>query len=82
MEVTSHVSYQRWETDVRFYETIVETDLLGDRVLMVCWGGKRNRLGCTRVVAVGDEDVEAGLTRIAKERFQRGCRESSDTLDA
>jgi len=71
----SHVIHRRWETEVRYYETIVMTDLFGDRVLVTRWGGKFSRLGGSRTTAVGEKNVNEGLKRVEAERRRNGYSE-------
>lgn len=63
---------RRWETDSRYYETVVTRDLLDDCILVKTWGGKFNRLGGSRTIAVGENSVERLLARIEKERARKG----------
>ena len=63
---------RRWETDTRYYETLVLPDLFGQWVLLKQWGGKGSRLGGTRVVAVGLEAIAQTLDLIEKQRARAG----------
>ena len=38
----------RWEKGTRFYEALVERDLLGDWVLTLVWGRRGSALGCVQ----------------------------------
>jgi hypothetical protein len=66
---------RRWETSTRYVETRVMTDLWGETVLIKAWGGKSNRLGNLRTVAVGAEQITQALAKIAQTRQQRGYTE-------
>ena len=63
---------QRWETETRYYETIVTTDLWGECVLVTMWGGKSSRLGGWRTVATGKENINKKLTCIEGNRRRHG----------
>jgi predicted DNA-binding WGR domain protein len=73
--VSNHLIHRRWETEARYYETIVMTDLFGDRVLVRRWGGKFSRLGGSRTTAVGEKSVNEGIKRVEAERRRKGYRE-------
>ena len=64
--------HRRWETETRYYETIVTTDLWGECVLLTFWGGKLSRLGDWRTVAIGKENINKKLARIEGERRRHG----------
>ncbi len=68
--------HRRWETEARYYETIVTTDLWGECVLLAFWGGKSSRLGGWRTVAIGEENINKKLTRIESERRKHGYVEA------
>lgn len=61
-------THRRWETENRFYETLVTTDLLGDRILLTRWGGKHNRMGGEQTKAVGDNNVKNKIAEIEIQR--------------
>jgi hypothetical protein len=69
---TSHILHWRWETEFRFNETHVGTDLFGDQVLLASWGGKQSRLGRSRIMAVGEIAINGALERIEVERSRHG----------
>ena len=71
----SRALHRRWETNTRYYETIVTTDLWGECVLLTCWGGKSNRLGAWRTAAIGEENINKKLIRIQDERLKHGYAE-------
>ena len=78
--------HRRWETETRYYETIVNTDLWGECVLVTVWGGKSSRLGGCRTVAIGEENVIKRLTHIQDERRKHGyveaiCKHIDDLED-
>ena len=64
--------HRRWETEARYYETIMTTDLWGECVLLTFWGGKLSRLGGWRTVATGEENINKKLTRIEDDRRRHG----------
>lgn len=63
-----------WETCDRYYYIEITTDLLGDRVLTKYWGGHRNKLGGMATIAVGEDQIQTTLARIARERLAHGYR--------
>jgi hypothetical protein len=71
----NHSDRHRWENATRYVEARVMVDLWGDAVLIKAWGGKGNRLGNLRTVAVGSEQIAQALAKIAKTRRQRGYTE-------
>jgi len=68
---------RRWETSVRYYEAIRTVDLFGEDILIKAWGGKFNRMGGVKVIAVGDESVRREILRIEKTRRRKGYVETS-----
>ena len=64
-------TYLRWQTAKRFYEAFVHADLFGQSMLVVKWGGRWNRKGQMRCIAVGDA-VSAALQELAARRRGRG----------
>jgi predicted DNA-binding WGR domain protein len=63
----------RWEKGTRFYEALVECDLLGDWVLTLVWGRRGSALG--RVQHRPDPSVTAAhdaLQTVARCRQRRG----------
>ena len=64
---------RRWEKGTRFYEALIERDLLGDWVLTLVWGRRGSALGCVQhrphpsVTAAHD-----ALQRVARRRQRRG----------
>jgi hypothetical protein len=64
---------QRWETSARYYCATVYEDLIGDIVMAVAHGGRRNNLGKMFVRPVASvEEGKAALAAIAKRRARRG----------
>lgn len=68
----SRALHRRWETNTRYYETIVTSDLWGECVLLTCWGGKYNRLGAWRTTAIGWKNVNKKLIYIENQRLKQG----------
>jgi hypothetical protein len=66
---------RRWETSTRYFEAWIYRDLFGETVLTAVNGGRGNRLGMVRVVAVGQARIDAELEDIAKRRLSHGYRE-------
>lgn len=62
--------YGRWETKARFYEIEIGTDLLGDSVLTVRFGGLMNRRGAAKSIAVGNFDKKL-LNKLYARRASR-----------
>lgn len=63
----------RWESVTRYYEAILQQDLLGDWVLSTAHGGLRNRLGALKHRAFpSKEDAVTGLRELDKRRLKRG----------
>ena len=63
----------RWESSARYYAVVLELDLLGDWVLTVARGGRRNRLGTVQHKmmanrAAGEREIE----RLDRRRRARG----------
>jgi hypothetical protein len=71
----NHPDRHRWENSTRYVEARVMVDLWGEAVLIKAWGGKGNRLGNLRTVAVGSKQIAQELTNISKNRQQRGYTE-------
>ena len=62
----------------RYYQVELLQDLLGDWILVKCWGGIGSHLGRLRIVHVASE--QAGLKQIAviaKRRRQHGYLEQA-----
>lgn len=65
----------RWESHSRYYEAVLQQDLLGDWVLSTANGGLRNRLGALRHLALPSRDAAVkALTSLHKLRLRRGYR--------
>ena len=69
------VSTVRWinTEKKRYYSVRLEQDLLGDWILVTCWGGLGSWLGGMRIKPV--DSAEAGvleIKRIGKRRRQHG----------
>ena len=47
----------RWESASRYYEAVLQQDLLGDWVLSTARGGMRNRLGAIRHLALPSREA-------------------------
>jgi len=63
----------RWETASRYYEARLGLDLLGDWVLELAWGGRRNRLGGHRTRVVdGPHQGMVALQLLDTRRRRRG----------
>ena len=65
--------FYRWESESRYYLAGVQRDLLGDWVVMQCWGGRYSGLGSHKVQVVASE--EEGLRRlvvVGKVRVRHG----------
>lgn len=63
-----------WLSRDRYYHMRVERDLFGNDVLMAYWGGRQNRLGGRKALAIGDESIALEMTRVAEVRAQHGYR--------
>lgn len=68
---------RRWETKLRYYEARVYRDLFGTVILQTCNGGRGVRLGMSRVVAFGEEEVALALKHIERTRIKHGYAEVS-----
>lgn len=77
-----HIQTQtrRWETATRYYECRVYEDLFGQPILMAVNGAKGSRLGMTRIVAAGQEQIDRVLAKIESTRLKHGYRERLFTL--
>lgn len=65
----------RWESASRYYEAVLQQDLLGDWVLSTARGGLRNRLGAIRHLALPSmEAAVKEVTSLHKLRLRRGYR--------
>ena len=65
----------RWESATRYYEAVLQQDLLGDWVLSTSRGGLRNRLGALRHLALPSKDaVVKEVASLHKLRLRRGYR--------
>lgn len=65
----------RWESPSRYYEAVLQRDLLGDWVLSTANGGLRNRLGALRHLALPSRDAAVKeLASLHKLRLRRGYR--------
>lgn len=65
----------RWESATRYYEAILQQDLLGDWVLSTAHGGLRNRLGALKNRAFPSKKAaETGLLELDKLRLKRGYK--------
>ena len=65
----------RWESATRYYEAILQQDLLGDWVLSTARGGLRNRLGALRHLALPSRDAVVNeVASLHKLRLRRGYR--------
>lgn len=65
----------RWESATRYYEAILQQDLLGDWVLSTAHGGLRNRLGALRHQAFSSQAAAVKrLTELDKRRLKRGYK--------
>ncbi|MDV7394997.1 hypothetical protein RZS08_26670 [Arthrospira platensis SPKY1] len=65
----------RWESPSRYYEAVLQRDLLGDWVLSTANGGLRNRLGALRHLALPSREVAVKeLASLHKLRLRRGYR--------
>jgi hypothetical protein len=63
----------RWESPSRYYEAVLQQDLLGDWVLSTANGGLRNRLGALRHLALPSRDAAVkALASLHKLRLRRG----------
>ena len=63
----------RWESPSRYYEAVLQRDLLGDWVLSTANGGLRNRLGALRHLALPSRDAAVKeLASLHKLRLRRG----------
>lgn len=63
----------RWETAVRYYEARLGQDMLGDWVLELAWGGRRNRLGGRKQRVVdGAAQGSKALQQLDARRLRRG----------
>ena len=65
----------RWESPSRYYEAVLQRDLLGDWVLSTANGGLRNRLGALRHLALPSREAAVKeLASLHKLRLRRGYR--------
>ena len=65
----------RWESASRYYEAVLQQDLLGDWVLSTARGGLSNRLGGLRHQAFPSKEAAAKeLRRLHKRRVRRGYK--------
>ena len=65
----------RWESASRYYEAVLQQDLLGDWVLSTARGGLRNRLGAIRHLALTSKEAAVKeVTSLHKLRLRRGYR--------
>jgi predicted DNA-binding WGR domain protein len=63
----------RWETATRYYAVVLQQDLLGDWVLTVARGGKRNRLGAVKHKMVSSRVAgELEIEKLDRRRRARG----------
>lgn len=63
----------RWESPTRYYAATLRLDLLGDWVLTVARGGKRNRLGAVKHNLMLSREVgEQEIAKIGRRRLTRG----------
>lgn len=63
----------RWETDTRYVQAQLQQDLLGDWIVMIANGGRFNKRGRLRTVAVADKTAgEFLLACLHKRRLSRG----------
>ena len=63
----------RWESPDRYYSVTLQLDLLGDWVLTVARGGKRNRLGTVQhKLVVSREAGELEIAKLDRRRSSRG----------
>lgn len=63
----------RWETETRYYAVVLELDLLGDWVLTVARGGRRNRLGKVQHKMMANREAgEREIERLDRRRRARG----------
>jgi hypothetical protein len=66
-----------WHTATRYFQARLYRDLIGDVVVELSWGGRTNRLGGHKTLAVGTwDDGEVSLRQIAQRRCRRGYVES------
>lgn len=70
---------RRFETETRYYETMLAEDLWSTPVLTTSWGSKSSNLGKTRVVAIGEEKCKETLKQVVRRRQLRGYREITTT---
>ena len=63
----------RFETDSRYYEVEITTDLFGQFVLMRYWGGKgSSRFGKKDILIKNQQEGRLALETIKKQRLKRG----------
>ena len=63
-----HADVRIYQTKTRFYNIAVARDLFGQRVIVRCWGGLRNRMGGM----ITEPLVRGRLREIDRERVARG----------
>lgn len=62
-----------WQTPTRYMRATLETDLLGDLLIRIVFGGRGNRLGGKKVIPVASEAQAAEvLAKLDKRRIKRG----------
>jgi hypothetical protein len=66
--VLARETRRRWESNNRYFEVRIQTDLFGQRILTVANGGIGNRLGNIRVVAV-DGDIDLAVHQLGRRRL-------------
>lgn len=64
---------QRWESQHRYYQAVIQRNLFGDWELLRIWGRKGSALGRQVMTQCDSQaDADALLERIAKVRARHG----------